>query len=99
MHQLNSVLGKQAEGFTGAQLDMIKKAGHLIQDLHAAAENMEAIHDKAEGAKNALASAKAFAEKLVPSMEQVADICGQLESVVDDGEWPLPKFSELLFTR
>jgi glutamine synthetase type III len=32
-------------------------------------------------------------------MEKVAEICSNLETVVDDADWPLPKFSELLFTR
>jgi glutamine synthetase len=92
-------LGKQAGDFSGAQIDMIKQAGQLIQDLHASAAEMEAVHDKAESAKDALATAKLFADEVVPSMDKVADICGKLESLVDDGEWPLPKFSELLFTR
>ena len=99
VEQLNSVLGKQAAKFSGAQIEMVKEAGQLIQDLHAATANMEAIHDKAESAKDALASAKAFAEKVVPSMDAAAEICAKLESLVDDAEWPLPKFSELLFTR
>ena len=99
VEQLNSVLGKQAAKFSGAQIEMVKEAGQLIQDLYAATANMEAIHDKAESAKDALASAKAFSEKVVPSMDVAAEICAKLESLVDDAEWPLPKFSELLFTR
>ena len=45
---------------------------------------METIHDKAESAKDALASAKAFAEKVVPSMDVTAEICAKLESLVDE---------------
>jgi len=71
----------------------------LIQSLHAACGEMEATHNKAESGKSALLTARAFAEKLVPSMEKVAEICANLETVVDDADWPLPKFSELLFTR
>jgi len=32
-------------------------------------------------------------------LDAAAEICAKLESLVDDAEWPLPKFSELLFTR
>jgi len=60
---------------------------------------MEAIHEKAESAKNPLESAKTFADKLVPSMDAASNICAKLESLVADADWPLPKFSELLFTR
>ena len=97
--QLNQVLGKDASKYSGAQVALIKGAGALIQDLHAACEEMEAIHDKAESGKSALITARAFAEKVVPSMDKVAEICANLETVVDDADWPLPKFSELLFTR
>ena len=97
--QLDAVLGKEAKSYSGAQIDMIKEAGELIQELYAAIANMEAIHEKAESAKNPLESAKTFADKLVPSMDAASNICAKLESLVADADWPLPKFSELLFTR
>jgi glutamine synthetase len=71
----------------------------VIQNLHIAAAKMEEIHDKAEGAKTALAKARDYAEKVVPCMETVAGCCAELELMVDDAQWPLPKFTELLFTR
>jgi glutamine synthetase len=99
VEQLTSVLGKDASKFSVAQMDMIKSAGTVIQNLHIAAAKMEEIHDKAEGAKTALAKARDYAEKVVPCMETVAGCCAELELMVDDAQWPLPKFTELLFTR
>jgi glutamine synthetase len=78
---------------------MIKSAGTVIQNLHSAAAKMEEVHDKAEGAETALTKARNYAEKVVPCMEAVADHCAELELMVDDTQWPLPKFTELLFTR
>jgi glutamine synthetase len=99
VEQLTSVLGKDASKFSVAQMDMIKSAGTVIQSLHMAATKMEEVHDKAEGAKTALAKARDYAEKVVPCMEKVSSHCAELELMVDDAQWPLPKFAELLFTR
>ena len=99
MEQLNTVLGKEASKFSAAQMSMIQSAGSVIQELHSVSAKMEEVHDRAEGAKNALEKARAYAEKVVPCMEAVADCCAQLELMVDDAQWPLPKFTELLFTR
>jgi glutamine synthetase len=99
VEQLNNVMGKAASKFSSAQLDMIKSAGTAIQALHLTALKMEEVHDKAEGAKSALAKARDYAEMVVPCMEAVAEQCAELEMMVDDSQWPLPKFTELLFTR
>lgn len=99
VEQLTSVLGKDASKFSVAQMDMIKSAGTVIQSLHMSAAKMEEVHDKAEGAKTALAKARDYAEKVVPCMEKVSSHCAELELMVDDAQWPLPKFAELLFTR
>jgi glutamine synthetase len=99
VEQLTTVLGKEASKFSVAQMDMIKSAGAVIQGLHSAAAKMEEVHDKAEGANNALSKAREYAEKVVPCMDEVADQCAKLELMVDDAQWPLPKFTELLFTR
>ena len=97
--QLNDVLGKDAGKYSEAQVELIKKAGQLIQDLHGACDQLESLHDKAESGKTQMVNARMFAEKVVPSMEHLAGVCGALEMLVDDADWPLPKFSELLFTR
>jgi len=97
--QLNDVLGKDAGKYSEAQVELIKKAGQLIQDLHGACDQLESLHDEAESGKTQMVNARMFAEKVVPSMEHLAGVCGALEMLVDDADWPLPKFSELLFTR
>ncbi len=97
--QLSEVLGKESGKYSEAQVQLIKKAGQLIQDLHVGCNKLEAVHDKAESGKTLMANAQMFAEQVVPNMDLVADVCSQLETLVDDADWPLPKFSELLFTR
>jgi glutamine synthetase len=43
--------------------------------------------------------AKFIDEKLCPAMADLRSYCDKLESIVDDSEWPLPKYREMLFIR
>jgi glutamine synthetase len=44
------------------------------------------------------ARARFFCEKVVPLCETLRQGCDDLEAVVDDSLWPLPKYREILFT-
>ena len=43
------------------------------------------------------AVARQFADRVVPAMEALRDVCDRAESEVDDALWPLPKYREMLF--
>jgi glutamine synthetase len=47
----------------------------------------------------ALEHAKYVQEKVVPAMAGVREVADQLERVVPDTLWPLPKYSEILFIK
>ena len=96
---LQDVLGKEGSKYTGAQLDLIKQAGVLIQRVHAESNELQSIYDGLEGVESVSEKAKGYAEKIFPQMEALGETCSQLELTVDDALWPLPKFTELLFTR
>jgi glutamine synthetase len=36
---------------------------------------------------------------VVPAMEAVREVADELEGVVPDALWPLPKYSEILFVK
>ncbi|MDE0870637.1 MAG: glutamine synthetase III [Flavobacteriales bacterium] len=96
---LKDVFGKDGDALSTAQMELLKTAGQWMQKLHVDANKLEALHDKAESAKTASAKAKQYAEKVVPGMNELADCCSALESLVDDALWPFPKLAELLFTK
>ena len=43
--------------------------------------------------------AKAIADKVLPLSEEMATFCGQIEELVPDEYWALPKFYDMLFIR
>ena len=43
--------------------------------------------------------AKTYRDKVVPAMQKLREIADGLETMVDDAEWPLPKYREILFLQ
>jgi len=45
-----------------------------------------------------LECAKAFRDSVVPRMDELRDLCDELERFTPKDLWPLPTYGELLFT-
>lgn len=79
---------------------------HLLYDiceknvkLQYAIDHLETLSGEAESGNGGdpLASAKFYEEQVIPAMDQVREIADDLELLVDDSLWPLPKFREMLY--
>jgi glutamine synthetase len=81
---------------TGAKKIQAKVAG-LVDSLVASIEALEAAQEKAHHAGSLHAEAKTFKEIVIPAQDAVRDVADELETVVSDELWPLPKYRELLF--
>ena len=68
-------------------------ADTLVEKIDALVAAQEAAHK----AGSLHAEAKAFKEKVIPAQDAVRDAADQLETIVSDDLWPLPKYRELLF--
>jgi glutamine synthetase len=66
----------------------IDKLEELIREAHAEEGEHEADH---------LVKAKFYQHKIIPAMNHVRAIADDLETIVDDSLWPLPKFREMLY--
>jgi glutamine synthetase len=69
--------------------------GELNQSLKKLQDAVDSANDLGEQA----AVAAAFAENVKPRFGQVRTTIDSLEALVDDKEWKLPKYRELLFIR
>jgi len=68
-------------------------ADGLVDAIHA----LEAAQHAAHGAGSVQAEAKAFCVKVIPAQNDVRAVADELETLVSDDLWPLPKYRELLF--
>jgi glutamine synthetase len=74
----------------------LKRTADLFKDLG----EKRAVFESAAQASSSLADeprAKAMAERVLPAMAALRDVCDRLENAVGNGYWPLPKYREMLF--
>ncbi len=65
----------------------------LVDAIHA----LEAAQHAAHEADSVHAEATAFCDKVIPAQNAVRAVADELETLVADDLWPLPKYRELLF--
>ncbi len=68
-------------------------ADKLVDAIHALEKAQHAAH----GAGSLRAEARAFKETVIPAQNDLRDVADELETLVSDELWPLPKYRELLF--
>lgn len=82
----------------GPQEKLLKDVVEKINKLKTQIEHLDAIsHEVDEGDSDILSHARFYQEKVIPSMNLVRGTADELEQVVDDSVWPLPKFREMLY--
>jgi glutamine synthetase len=69
----------------------------LVDGLVDAIEALEAAQHEAHGADGIHAEARVVVDKVIPAQAALREVADQLETVVSDELWPLPKYRELLF--
>jgi glutamine synthetase len=92
-----AVAAAKAAGVTAPQSETLQKLGTLIGTLSSKRSAFESAVHKAESAGSEEAKAKAFSTDVSTSMAEVRAVCDELESMVADDYWPMPKYREMLF--
>jgi glutamine synthetase len=81
----------------GPTENAVKKCAELLKELVDQRAAMESAFQASASAGDET-RAKALAEKVLPTMYNLRDVCDRLETIVGNGYWPLPKYREMLFT-
>jgi glutamine synthetase len=74
----------------------VKKVAELLKELTEKRAVMENAFSATASAGEE-ARAKALAEKVLPAMYTLRDVCDKIESALGNAYWPLPKYREMLF--
>jgi len=96
---VEEVFGKKGKKMTFPQRDILTKTSNLVNELYEALSNLKENKIEVNGRKNPHKIADGYGTVIMPLIEELGDICTQLEGLIDNELWPLPKFHELLFTR
>lgn len=83
------------------QENMLRELCEKIYQLKTALEVLESLMhhstDEESGGSDPFTHARFYQQKLFPTMNEVRAAADELELLVDDSLWPLPKFREMLY--
>ena len=96
---VEEVFGKKGKNMTFPQRDILTKTSTMVNELYEALSNLKENKIEVNSRKNPHKIAEGYGTVIMPLIEELGEICTQLEGLIDNELWPLPKFHELLFTR
>jgi glutamine synthetase len=77
---------------------LLKDIWERTSKLKFSIDQLEAVSKEADHATgDHLEHAKFYQQKVIPAINAVRAVADELESIVDDSLWPLPKFREMLY--
>lgn len=104
-HQLASTIVLTKTAIGGAQItgeeailrDLCNKIAHLHSSIDVLNSYIKSGKDEDNGHSDVFTHARYYQERVIPAMNEVRHAADELETVVDDSLWPLPKFREMLY--
>ena len=99
MRGLKDLLGDSYKKMCKNQLLAVKTISDHITTVQTYVAKMEIEVEKANKLADPLKQAKAYADKVKPNFDAIRGGLDALETIVDDQDWPLPKYRELLFIK
>ena len=62
-----------------------------------ATAKLDAALEKAQGTTDVLAQARSFHDDVLTAMDELREICDEMEGIVSTEAWPLPTYNKMLF--
>lgn len=95
---LIGILGKK-DAVVKAQIEMIESISKAVNAIKSNVDAMEKDKEKANSLSSASKQAHAYCDKVKAYFDLIRTDADNLEVIIDDELWPMPKYRELLFTR
>lgn len=96
---LNSInSAKQANADFSIEKELLTFLDQTLQKVYSECSNLKRSLE-ATDLDDHIAAATSFATKLLPQSEQLAMVANELEELIPDALWSLPKYREMLFLR
>lgn len=80
-----------------SQVEILKRIVDLINQIYATNKDILAKVEAAHGVHDEQRKAEMLCNKVKAAMNELRDCVDELEGLVDDEMWPMPKFWEMLF--
>ena len=96
---VEEAFGKKGSKMVSPQRDLLEKTSDIVNALYDSLGKLRSEMDNANALKSHQKQAEAYGKIVTPLIEGLGESCTALEDIIDNEIWPLPKFTELLFTR
>ena len=96
---VEDAFGKKGTKMVSPQRDLLERTSSIVNDLYTSLGKLNSEMDKANAMKSHQKQAEAYGKIVTPLIEELGASCTALEGIIDNEIWPLPKFTEILFTR
>lgn len=90
---------KEGKALASVQIDLLKKMSNHISIIKLRTDEMIEARKLANVMSDPAKKARAYCDKVKIFFDEIRSSIDELEMMVDDDLWPLPKMREILFTR
>ena len=94
---LKEIFGDAFVGYCSSEIETLKKISEYMNCVSADVERLVEARKKANRIEDIAERAKVYSREVKSIMDQVRANADNLEMLIDDEIWPLPKYRELLF--
>jgi glutamine synthetase len=94
---IKDIFGDGYMDFCSAEIETLKKISTYINNISADVESLVEARKVANRIEEIAERAKVYSRSVKDMMEKVRESADNLEMLIDDEVWPLPKYRELLF--
>ena len=95
---VEEAFSKNGTKMVSPQRDLLERTSSIVNDLYTSLGKLKNEMENANAMKSHQKQAEAYGKVVTPLIEELGDSCTALEGLIDNEIWPLPKFTELLFT-
>ncbi len=76
---------------------LLRELNEGSNKMAAATTKLDAALEKAQGTTDVLAQARSFHDDVLTAMDELREICDEMENIVSTEAWPLPTYNKMLF--
>ena len=99
VYKMKEILGAEGEALSASNINLIRRIASLVHKIESGVAEMIECRKVANRIPGQYEKAVAYHDTVAPKLEELRTYIDDLEEVVDDSLWPLPKYRELLFIR
>ena len=94
---IKDIFGEECHTLCSAEIETLKKISAYVNNVSSDVEALVEARKKANKIEDIAERAKVYSYEVKTMMEKVRESADNLEMLIDDEMWPLPKYRELLF--